>query len=111
MNQIQPQDLSTLQQNILYNLRWLNTNKYLIAPNEFHELVNYHTRTLAILNGLQKPIITQERNVERGRTTGNSYEGTAVAQWETQYNPIIQNPPMYSLPSNNVWSAPPFSSK
>lgn len=94
-------ELAMMEQNLMINLNYLLANKYRFSPQYYNQLLNYHNMSLSVLNNLKF-----NTNIPKliSDTTPKEYDIYSNQSWEAQFDKKVENPPMYSLPSSNVWS-------
>lgn len=99
-------DSNMLLSNLMKNLQFIKTNKYNFSQESYNQLVNYHSYSINMINQImisQKPTNNTVKDILVFEDSKSSQQ-----PWANQFNENIYNPPMYSLPPNNVWAKQPF---
>jgi hypothetical protein len=102
-------DIEQLENRLVLNINYLNTNKHKLSPEKYHQLINYHVYSMNLLNSLKQPIRSSLTDNNPYVNPKNKDDTNAYyAEWHSQFSETVKNPPMYTLPPNNVYTLPPF---
>jgi hypothetical protein len=109
--QLPESELNKMQMRLKENLMYLNTNRYILSPDNYHQLINYHQYSLNLLNSLQQAQTPDgTKNIYQGMQFPNKKSpwDSNNNPWEEQFDETVKNPALFNLPSNNVWASPPW---
>ena len=101
-------ELLTIQNNLLLNMKILQSNKFFIPPEYYQQLSNYHQYCVNIINKMQFNVVEQSQ--PHPQFKAESLAVNTGNPWESQFNETVKNPQMYSLPPTNTWASSPWNS-
>ena len=97
-------ELIIMENRLKDNANFLLKNKMRFMPQDYNQLMMYHTSSIGLINRLK-----YNTNIPRLKqdSAPSTYDPYTSGAWERQFDKQVENPPMYNLAPMNVWTLPP----
>jgi hypothetical protein len=118
------EEIQKMRQNIMSTIGELNVKKRLIHSHDYNNLVNHLDYSLNIFNNMLMAKKLEKKNpyqkcnynpYQTNQTVLHNTDGTTTTivderdikmtnEWEKQFESNVINPPVYTLPPQNIWN-------
>ena len=112
-------NIELLRNNLIVNINNLMENRHRFRPDDWTSLMNYQRFSLNILDNMRNikivennnPFIKDMHTIDRKLDTSPYYDDIKKVYnhaqpqtWQSQFDPKVINPQIFSLPPSNMWS-------